>query len=328
MITFSNIYGVNCSGSGGFRKLSNDAFCLTNATYEAQVNTLIFLDTRNGEFSINFPTIAEPGDTIILVDTGGNLKLENVAILNLGKLFTTPVTEYLVDKNWSITKFVFVTSAYGWIVDHTFLDHSLAENPINNIPEFIWNYIANANSTIIATATNLNEADILLNDAIISIAAALNAALSTMTKSVNNITPDSNGNINLPLNIGTVRTVNNIPSDVSGNVDVPLTNGTVRSVNAINPDSNGNVVIPLTTGTVSSVNNITADINGNVNVGTVKSVNSLTPDSNGNVLLASSAGGTVKSVNNLQPDVNGNVTLNIPGGTIRRLSAVSLFLSQ
>ncbi|MBK7107469.1 MAG: hypothetical protein IPH62_19555 [Ignavibacteriae bacterium] len=244
MITFSNIYGVNCSGADGFRKLANDTFCLTNSVYEAQVNKIIFLDTRNGEFSVNFPETAEAGDTIIFVDVGGNLRAENVNLYGIVRLFGTVINplipppgsnlptpvDYILNKNWSVTKFVFVTPTYGWTVELNYLNNPLADNPITRIPEFVWNYSPSINSTIISTATDLYDADILLNNEIVRIGNLLNTEilridtlLNSTVKQVNNLLPDTSGNVN----VGTVKSINNIQPDTNGNIT--LTNSPTAS---------------------------------------------------------------------------------------------------
>lgn len=119
-------------------------------------------------------------------------------------------------------------------------------------------------------------------------------------KSVNNVQPDSNGNVEIP--VGSVKTVNNVQPDDNGNVTIEA--GKVKTVNNIQPDEEGN--IELQTGTVKTVNNIQPDSNGNVEipVGSVKTVNSVEPDSDGNVVL-----NVVKSVNGNTPDISGNVTI-------------------
>lgn len=111
-------------------------------------------------------------------------------------------------------------------------------------------------------------------------------------ETVNGISPDSNGNVN----VGTVKSVNNTQPDANGNVNLPTVAG-VTSVDGIGPDGDGDVVLNA----VTSVNGI-SPTSGNVNVGTVTSVNSITP-TNGNVDV-----GTVTSVASIEP-INGNVAL-------------------
>lgn len=66
----------------------------------------------------------------------------------------------------------------------------------------------------------------------------------------------------LPNSIDPVETVNGISPDSNGNVNV----GTVKSVNNTQPDSSGNVNLPTVQG-VTSVDNIGADGEGNIRLG-------------------------------------------------------------
>lgn len=64
-------------------------------------------------------------------------------------------------------------------------------------------------------------------------------------KSVNNVSPDANGNISLTIPEGTVKTVNNTAPDANGNVTLSIMSGTVTSVNNVSPDANGNVTLTI-----------------------------------------------------------------------------------
>ena len=120
-------------------------------------------------------------------------------------------------------------------------------------------------------------------------------------KTVNNVQPDSNGNVEIL--VGTVKTVNNVQPDSNGNVTIEA--GKVKTVNNIQPDDSGNITIQ--TGTVKSVNNVEPDEEGNVALNVVKSINGNTPDINGNITIKS---GGVTTVDGKAPDSNGNVSLN------------------
>lgn len=110
----------------------------------------------------------------------------------------------------------------------------------------------------------------------------------SFVKTVNNIAPDSNGNVNVPV----------------GSVADLISYGTT-----IYPDQGGNIVLP---NFALSVNGTAPDAQtGNIQltIGTVKSVNEISPDGQGNVDL----GELVYSVNETTPDQNGNVDLDIAG---------------
>lgn len=138
--------------------------------------------------------------------------------------------------------------------------------------------------------------------------------LAGTVRSINGISPASlptPGNVvlnasdvgALPSTIDPVETVNGISPDSNGNVNV----GTVKSVNGSTPDAQGNVNLPTVAG-VTSVNNIGADEQGNVQltasdvgaladtVNPVLSINNRTPDSNtGNIAMDYSNVGITKS---------------------------------
>lgn len=95
-------------------------------------------------------------------------------------------------------------------------------------------------------------------------------AVHGMVKSVNGISPDTDGNIELS---GVVKSVNGIEPDNSGDVELRIT-GTVKSVNGVAPDENGNVTIALTeggegTGIASVVQTTTSTEDGGTNIVTV-----------------------------------------------------------
>lgn len=96
-------------------------------------------------------------------------------------------------------------------------------------------------------------------------------------ESVNGLTPDANGNVN----VGTVKSVNNTSPDANGNVNLPTVAG-VTSVCGIGPDGNGDVSLgPTDVGAVATVNGVSPDSSGEV---------TLTPGDIGAVASASSSG--------------------------------------
>ena len=84
----------------------------------------------------------------------------------------------------------------------------------------------------------------------------------------------------IPNTVDPVESVNGLTPDANGNVNV----GTVKSVNNTSPDANGNVNLPTVAG-VTSVNGTGPDGDGNVEVGTVRSVNGVSPNANGALTL-------------------------------------------
>ena len=71
-------------------------------------------------------------------------------------------------------------------------------------------------------------------------------------KSVNNVQPDSNGNVEIP--VGSVKTVNNVQPDEHGNVTIEA--GKVKTVEGIEPDENGNIQLGFEFSTEDDINGI------------------------------------------------------------------------
>lgn len=181
--------------------------------------------------------------------------------------------------------------------------------------------------------------------------------VSGMVKSVNNIKPDSNGNVTITVSGGSNVTVDTTLSATSTN---PIANKTVysalggklgktetayaatkatqdgagnviattyiKTVNNVKPDSNGNVNISGGTGgniTVDSVlsptstnaiqNKVVQQEFTSVRAAIPTKVSQLTNDS-GYLTQHQSLDGYVKTVNNTAPDSNGNVTIAVSGG--------------
>lgn len=181
--------------------------------------------------------------------------------------------------------------------------------------------------------------------------------VSGMVKSVNNIKPDSNGNVTITVSGGSNVTVDTTLSATSTN---PIANKTVysalggklgktetayaatkalqdgagnviattyiKTVNNVKPDSNGNVNISGGTGgniTVDSVlsptstnaiqNKVVQQEFTSVRAAIPTKVSQLTNDS-GYLTQHQSLNGYVKTVNNTAPDSNGNVTIALSGG--------------
>ena len=144
--------------------------------------------------------------------------------------------------------------------------------------------------------------------------------LDEYVKSVNDVKPDKNGNVDLDANFLEASDITTpgmvVGTDYKGEQTVCSPNhkhnikdvdGSIKTINGNSPDENGNVVIP----SVQKVNNIEPDVNGNVDLGTlVKSVNDHEPDENGKITFS-----VVERVDGVEP-VNGNVPL----GAIRSIN--------
>lgn len=167
------------------------------------------------------------------------------------------------------------------------------------------------------------------------------AGLDEYVKSVDDITPDENGNVKLE---GYVKTVSDIKPDENGNVNLgenflepsDITTlgivvgtdyvgqqtvcspnhkhnvkdivGAIKTVNGNSPDADGNVVVEAG---IKTVNNIQPDAAGNVDLGQlVKTVNSHEPDENGNIQFD-----VVEKVDGVSP-----IAGNVPLGAIRSIN--------
>lgn len=144
--------------------------------------------------------------------------------------------------------------------------------------------------------------------------------LDEYVKSVNDVKPDKNGNVDLDANFLKASDITTpgivVGTDYKGEQTVCSPNhkhnikdvdGSIKTVNGNTPDKNGNVVIP----SVQKVNDILPDDTGNVDLGVlVKSVNDHEPDENGKITFS-----VVERVDGVEP-VNGNVPL----GAIRSIN--------
>lgn len=148
-----------------------------------------------------------------------------------------------------------------------------------------------------------------------------NVKLEGYVKKVSDIEPDENGNVNLgenflePTDITTVGIV--VGTDYKGEKTVCSPNhkhnvkdivGAIKTVNGNIPDENGNVVVEAG---IKTVNNIQPDAAGNVDLGQlVKTVNSHEPDENGNIQFD-----VVEKVDGVSP-----IAGNVPLGAIRSIN--------
>jgi len=126
MINLNSLFNCNGNTSDGFVKLTSDTFRLSNTTYNINLNSTVFVDTTNGEFGILFPQNPEPGNTIVIIDTGGNLDKEPVRIQGFGNLFgigivvgvTIPSQNQIYNLSIPYTKYTFVyaNTDVGWVI--------------------------------------------------------------------------------------------------------------------------------------------------------------------------------------------------------------------
>ena len=135
-----------------------------------------------------------------------------------------------------------------------------------------------------------------------------NGTLTQLSKvvTVNNQSPDSNGNVSIDVGVTSVNgktpvsgdatvSASDIPTSVSGETVQDVIDGRVKTVNSVSPDVNGNVAIDVG---VKTVNSTSPDVNGNFNIDVgVKTVNGALPDPNGNV----------NTLGNVHASLSGNV---------------------
>lgn len=124
---------------------------------------------------------------------------------------------------------------------------------------------------------------------IISSTYARKSDLSGYVKTINNMEPDSNGNINISTGGGGTGTNITVDSTLSSTSNNPIANKAVYAAVNNKLDKTGIAAYA------------TRDSSGNVIINTYATKNELS--------------GCVKSINNITPDSSGNVTITVSGGT-------------
>ncbi len=276
MLTF----GTSCmdTSSTGFVRLSNESFYMQNATYSAGPNRLVFLDTRNGEFSVNVVENPESGDIIFFIDIGGNLKLEPVRLFKLGKVFgqdvplTPPATEpyLLLNKRFAAYRFIYVNQEFGWIYDNEFLNTANSDDPVSEdyITDLVSNTLTNYNFASNSNLTSLLNSTFASNIASYNFASNSNLT-SLISASINNY--DFTSKI--------TQTINNITNLNADKLK------TARTISLIGP----------------VIGSVSFDGSQNVSIGTslqynyIRTINNQAPDVNGNLTFTVSGGGTIQA---------------------------------
>lgn len=145
---------------------------------------------------------------------------------------------------------------------------------------------------------------------------ATKTELNSCVKTVNNVTPDTNGNVNITVSGGV--TVDDTLSSTSTN---PVQNNVIYNalLNKVGTDiySGFALIGAATTIAWRQGSQAVGSINASSYTGTAAAA---TQDSEGNVITDTYAkktdvSGMVKSVNNTKPDSNGNVTIAVSGGS-------------
>lgn len=145
--------------------------------------------------------------------------------------------------------------------------------------------------------------------------------ISGMVKSVNNIKPDSNGNVTITVSGGSNVTVDTTLSATSNNAiankavysalsDKLGKTETAYAATKATQDSAGNTI----TATYATKSDMEIELNNKLdvtgNAATATYANKAYMDGQDNVISST----YIKSVNNITPDAHGNVTITIPGG--------------
>ena len=87
----------------------------TLTSYTAVVNDRILVNTTTSAVTITLPTVALDGDTIQIIDVGGNAGTNNITVLSNGLLINSSANDLTIDLGGAITTLIYCTSAYGWI---------------------------------------------------------------------------------------------------------------------------------------------------------------------------------------------------------------------
>ena len=160
---------------------------------------------------------------------------------------------------------------------------------------------------------------------------ATKTELSKCVKSINNLTPDSSGNVNISVTGGgTSITVDTELSNTSTN---PVQNKVIYNalLNKVGTDIYSGFALIGATSTIAwhQGSQVAGSINASSYTGNAASATKATQDGAGNVITDTYAkktdvSGMVKSVNNTKPDSNGNVTITVSGGGSGSDGGVSL----
>ena len=146
---------------------------------------------------------------------------------------------------------------------------------------------------------------------------ATKTELNSYVKTVNNVAPDTNGNVTIAVSGGTDITVDDALSSTSTN---PVQNNVIYNalLNKVGTDifSGFALIGAATTIAWRQGSQAVGSINASSYTGNAASA---TQDSEGNVIATTYAkktdvSGMVKSVNNTKPDSNGNVNITVSGG--------------
>ena len=146
---------------------------------------------------------------------------------------------------------------------------------------------------------------------------ATKTELNSYVKTVNNVAPDTNGNVTITVSGGTDITVDDALSSTSTN---PVQNNVIYNalLNKVGTDiySGFALIGAATTIAWRQGSQAVGSINASSYTGNAASA---TQDSEGNVIATTYAkktdvSGMVKSVNNTKPDSNGNVNITVSGG--------------
>ena len=149
---------------------------------------------------------------------------------------------------------------------------------------------------------------------------ATKTELNSCVKTVNNVTPDESGNVNITVSGGTDITVDDTLSSTSTN---PVQNKVIYNAltNKVSTDIYSGFALMGATSTIvwRQGSQAVGSINASSYTGNAASATKATQDGAGNVITDTYAkktdvSGMVKSVNNTKPDSNGNVTITVSGG--------------
>jgi hypothetical protein len=84
--------------------------------YTAVVNDRILANSTGGAFSITLPATGIDGDTIQIIDIGGNAYNNNITVLRNGNRIQNIVEDMVINVNFASVTLVYVTAYSGWII--------------------------------------------------------------------------------------------------------------------------------------------------------------------------------------------------------------------
>lgn len=87
-----------------------------STTYTAVANDRILANSTGGGFTITLPSTGIDGDTIQIIDVGGNAFTNNIIVNNNGNKIQNLTEALTINVNFASITLIWVTAYTGWII--------------------------------------------------------------------------------------------------------------------------------------------------------------------------------------------------------------------